>query len=403
MTRTCEAPGCGRDISHRARQARTCSEECSKARRRAEKVSAASSRKVLFDTEGEYFEALDADRGYINWRPQSKTRIMLGRVQQILEEYSEHLPLTCRQIYYRMVAEWGYEKGEMFERSLYGMLKKARRAGEIPFHHIRDDGISGGTPVWYTSIDSALDNWGAWARNFDRDVQEGQDVRVIAWCEAAGMLPQLERVAAPYSVPVYSCGGFTSLTAVRWIVDTCLTSDVPTVLLHLGDADPSGRSIFQAMFADAAEFLADDQEHEGQRLDARLLALTREQIDEFKIPLDPIKTGDSRSEVWRSRGLTEKAELEALPPDAIATVLRDAIEDVLDMDLVEDIRAEQAEDRVTLGECAEVAATAAMLEPAERADLLDGRATIDGITFPDEAPEKFWDLVDIAAAFGVDR
>jgi len=68
---------------------------------------------------------------------------MLGQAQQILKEYSNHLPLTCRQIYYRMIASYGHPKGKKFQGSLYDMLKGARRAGAIPFASIRDDGIAG--------------------------------------------------------------------------------------------------------------------------------------------------------------------------------------------------------------------------------------------------------------------
>ena len=40
-------------------------------------------------------------RGLASWKPQKETRHLLIQVQAVLEEYADHLPLTCRQIFYR--------------------------------------------------------------------------------------------------------------------------------------------------------------------------------------------------------------------------------------------------------------------------------------------------------------
>ena len=34
------------------------------------------------------------------WRPQAKTRALLEQVDEVLELYADHLPLTVRQIFY---------------------------------------------------------------------------------------------------------------------------------------------------------------------------------------------------------------------------------------------------------------------------------------------------------------
>jgi hypothetical protein len=47
-------------------------------------------------------------KGYAPWRPQKKTTRLMFQVKQILDEYRDHLPLTGRQIFYRMVAAYGY-------------------------------------------------------------------------------------------------------------------------------------------------------------------------------------------------------------------------------------------------------------------------------------------------------
>jgi hypothetical protein len=163
------------------------------------------------------------------------------------------------------------------------------------------------------------------------------------------MVPQLQRVCDPYSVPVYSSGGFSSLTAVRQIVDSCVQDTTgPTVLLHLGDCDPSGYSIYQAVFEDVAAFVEEDRLCAEQTFTAERVAINFEQVAEFGLVADPIKTKDSRSKVWKERGYTTKVEIEALAPDAIAKLLTEAIERHLDQDIIEVIRQEQAGGRRAL-------------------------------------------------------
>ena len=49
-------------------------------------------------------------RGYAPWRPQAKTRLLLDQVAAILDEYADHLPLTVRQVFYRLVGTAGYPR-----------------------------------------------------------------------------------------------------------------------------------------------------------------------------------------------------------------------------------------------------------------------------------------------------
>jgi len=42
-------------------------------------------------------------RGFAPWSPEKATLALLDQVQGILDEYVDHLPLTIRQIFYRLV------------------------------------------------------------------------------------------------------------------------------------------------------------------------------------------------------------------------------------------------------------------------------------------------------------
>ena len=143
-------------------------------------------------------------RGYAEWNPHAPTRALIDTVAEILDDYDEHLPLTVRQIFYRLVASYSYEKDEKAYKRLGEHLVRARRAGMVPFGAIRDDGVVTYSETWYGGPDDFWDDTACRMRAYRRDRQAGQRLRLELWCEAAGMAPQLARVADRYSVPVYS-------------------------------------------------------------------------------------------------------------------------------------------------------------------------------------------------------
>lgn len=286
-------------------------------------------------------------KGYAPWAPRAKNRELVGQVQAILAEYADHLPLTVRQVFYMLVGRVGYEKTEVGYDKLGEMLTRARRARMIPFESFRDDGIVIYESASFVGVDDFWGEVGGQAERYRRDRQEGQRYRVELWCEAGGMAPQLSRVAGEFSVPVIPTGGFQSVSMVRLIVDRALRSDRPTVLLHVGDFDPSGESIFESLLADALAFLEEDRTRPEQRLLPRRVALTREQVVEFDLPTAPAKGSDSRSARWRGGGT---CQLEALPPDALAAIVRAEVVSWFDAGVLRGVLDREVGDRVVLAD-----------------------------------------------------
>ena len=276
-------------------------------------------------------------KGYADWSPQAPARALLDQVEEILDEYAEHLPLSVRQIFYRLVGRFDYEKTENAYGRLADRLVRARRARLIDFDAIRDDGVVTVPNRWYGGIEDFHDESARRARSYRRDRQAGQPVRIELWCEAAGMLGQLERVAQHYSVTVYSAGGFGSLTANYEIAERALDRLVPTVLLHVGDFDPSGESIFTAMSQDAAAFVRADRIIETLAIEPVRVALTADQVAAFNLPT-------ARSAKWQGG----TCQLEALAPDELAEIVRAEIENRIDFEIFESVLAQERDDRAEL-------------------------------------------------------
>src|SRR5215217_3821476 len=258
---------------------------------------------------------------YPQWRPQKKTKILLAQVKDIFEIYRDQLPLTLRKVFYILVAKYAYEKKERAYKRLGDHLNMARRAGWIPFEYLRDDSLHGYFGGDFENEDAFWADIGRRAKGFTLDKLANQDYKIRVHCEAVGMLPQLRRVCRPFSIPVYSCSGFDSLSVKHDLREEIITTKnyegKSTVILHLGDCDPSGASIFKdGMVADVLAFLEVEFEDlpywdaEDVAIFERV-AMVPEQAERLGVPSAPAKKGDPRSKAW---GDAPTCQLEAMPP-----------------------------------------------------------------------------------------
>jgi hypothetical protein len=311
-------------------------------------------------------------RGYAEWNPKSETLAVIQAVRAVLEEYKDYLPVSLRQIFYRLVAEYGYDKTEAAYNRLGNHVARARRAQLLPFDAIHDGQGSPLEARHYTGEEGFWAEVEEHAGMFHLNRMAGQPVRIEVWAEA-GTKDQLFKTTGRYGIPVYSSRGYTSVTNTYAVARRALKAEVPTILLHIGDHDPSGVGIYETLIEDASMFLVQeryrilhDEGADGLTLaqfqeDAKWrrlispeawylepkdapsiravrVALSEEQVDEYGIETAPPKPSDSRSKTWAG----ETAQAEALPPDLLARILTDAIEAELDMDLYEETVSREA-------------------------------------------------------------
>jgi len=288
-------------------------------------------------------------KGYAPWHPRVETEDVLCQVDEVLSEYRDYLPLTVRQVFYRLVGAFGFPKTEQAYERLCNYLVRARRARLIPFEAIRDDGVSVLRHLHFDGEDDFYSYVHRLGRNYTQDKLAGQGYAIRLHCEAEGMMPQMHAALRDFSVPVYSCSGFDSLTARRdlakWFHDSYVYEGKTPVMLHLGDYDPDGESIFESLVEDVWAFLSRDApglmgRHDQDSLFVRV-ALTEAHIDRYGLPTAPPKKTSSRTKNWGGAGT---CQLEALPPDELRTIvignLLEYIDpEVLDMDREAEVTA----------------------------------------------------------------
>jgi hypothetical protein len=277
-------------------------------------------------------------RGFVPWSPRTQTQHLINQVKAVLKEYAPYLPLTIRQIFYRLVGAHDYPKTQQGYEKLCEHLNRARRADFIEMDAIRDDGS---TIIEPDRWQSAIEYLRAIQRDADTltlDRSEGQDLRLVVSCEAAGMAPQLARIANPLGVSVFSSGGFDSLTDKHRFASELADHDRPTEVLHIGDHDPSGVHLFYSFQEDVEAFALEL----GGEVTFTRLAVTPDQIDAYRLPTAPKKATD------RCAFAGKTCQAEALAPDDLAGIVRRAIEARIDQATLDEVLEREQRERKKL-------------------------------------------------------
>lgn len=223
--------------------------------------------------------------GYIeNYRPSQ----LAIDCRSVLEANPELRPMGARSIGY-MLMGWPSYQGWIAERQRRQTLGKnkesgktlhmqrvkdavieARRGRFIPFGWIFDQKAIEADPPEYASLNDWLDLVRQSANQFQLERQDGQDQWIEVWTEAASTVVVIERIAFKYGVSVYSSGGYNHLTGIYSLAERARKRDVPTLVLHLGDADKHGRDIYSRFLEDVQAFNPD--------VNFERIAVTEEQI-----------------------------------------------------------------------------------------------------------------------------
>jgi hypothetical protein len=284
-------------------------------------------------------------RGLAPYSPYKRSRVLLDQVRQVLETHAKYLPLTVRQVFYRMVAEHGYPKSK--DDALYDQIQRARRAGLLDFRDFRDETTTRYDAARWVDPADMVDGFIATAKQFRFDRQRGQDTRLIFMVESAGMVSMVAGIANRYGIDVQSSGGFDSTTEkYEMAIELCRYPQ--TEILHIGDHDPSGVSMYMTIKNDVTQFAKDlwarDDDNQLKYepdITVTRLALTEAQIEQYQLETQPRNDDDKRN-YW----YTNTVQCEALPPNILVDdIIEDAIKARMDIELYAAVKAEENEIR----------------------------------------------------------
>jgi len=272
------------------------------------------------------------------------TQVLIANANAIIKEYADQgFNLTLRQLYYQFVSRDLIPNTQRDYKRLGSHINNARLAGHIDWAAIVDRTRNVQTPTTFDDPAEVL--WNAWKR-YEEDKWADQPNRVEVWIEKDALLGVIAGVCEELQVPYFSCRGYTSQSEM-WAASKRFRAvreagQRPNII-HLGDHDPSGKDMTRDTADRLGMFMYVDNQFPVNRI-----ALNMDQIEEYKPPPNPAKTTDSRSTGYIEKFGTSSWELDALEPQVMADLIRDAVADLRDEDLWDESVEREREQRSTL-------------------------------------------------------
>lgn len=308
-------------------------------------------REVEIDGEIQNVDAFDWPE-----RPTPRTIALLRHTLAAFTALAGYLPASLRQVYYRMVGVAAIRNTVDDYRHVMRVLKNGRTAGLIPWEWMEDRTRTAYLPRVFEDRESYVRAELRWFLNdYRRDLLQSQESAVVLVSEKDALRPMFAEAAEPLGVPVWIVKGFSSRGYVKDLAEWIRNQNRGrnrrgTTILYAGDHDPSGldipRSIEHAL----------RHQHNLRCFQLERVGLTHDQVVAFDLPTDPeaVKPKDPRRAAYvtalEELGIDASGkdlpawELDALEPTDLVQILRDALANHIDQELIEKEKAQELED-----------------------------------------------------------
>lgn len=260
--------------------------------------------------------------------------------ERILGVVQELRPIGVRGVFYQLVSMRSEITGRELVRktktecdSAVGrLIVQMRKAGVIEPGWVTDGTRWVHKPATHSSIEDALRET---AECYRRAVWDDVDAHVEIWIEKQGLIGTISPVTRVWDVGIYPGRGYAghaflqdTAIDIKWI-------GKPSYIYVFGDYDPSGQDIGRHVEKSLREYAP------GAEIHFEWVAVTPDQIRQWKLPTRPLNRKDSRAKKWQG---TECVDLDSVPPNKLRALVEECIQKHIDphhLDLIH--RVERAE------------------------------------------------------------
>lgn len=268
-------------------------------------------------------------QSYVEKRISADRLLLIKQANAIIDEYSaKGFSLTLRQLYYQFVSRGLLENKDREYKRLGDVISDGRMTGLIDWDAITDRLRQMNVRPHWESPQEFLSSVGP---QFYIDHWLNQPRRVEVWVEKDALSDIVRRACHPLDVPYMVCRGFASQTAM-WeagtrMLDKYHDTGQRTLVIHLGDHDPSGIDMTRDIIDRLNIFT------EGYDIvEMKRIALNMDQVDKYSPPPNPAKESDSRAAGYIERYGDQSWELDALEPSILDALITTTIEAEVDQD-----------------------------------------------------------------------
>lgn len=284
---------------------------------------------------------------YRDWKPNARSAELVTTAEQICRSYAaQGYNLTLRQLYYQFVARDIIPNTMQSYKALGETVGNARLAGLLDWNYLVDRTRNLDAVAHWDSPSDIID---VAARGYTIDHWTDQPTRVEVWVEKEAMAEIVGRAAHGWDCAYFCCRGYVSLSEM-WSaaqrLQSYMISGQDVVILHLGDHDPSGIDMTRDIRDRLTEF---GGYRAATMLDVRRIALNMDQIEQYEPPPNPAKLTDSRANGYVELYGYDSWELDALEPQVLDQLIRDAVTGIVDQEDYDarDARQEAERDQLT--------------------------------------------------------
>ncbi len=271
--------------------------------------------------------------------------IMIELVNEIINEYQQAgYILSLRQLYYQLVSRDIIPNKQNEYIKLSGILKIARMNGLTDWTAIEDRTRKPKIPSYWENPQDILQDA---INSYQVDRQLSQNVHIEVMIEKDALSSIVSRITSKYGIPLSINRGYSSCSSVYSTYQRIINSEKKQVkILYCGDYDPSGIDMIADLTNRINEFIIGDlifnRINQSFDFDIIPIALTREQIELYNPPPNPVKMTDSRAKKFIKDLGCNCYEVDALRPDVLTDILENSILENIDLTKYEEaIKIEQ--------------------------------------------------------------
>ncbi len=262
----------------------------------------------------------------------------------VLSQYEAGV-LTIRGLHYQLVSR-GMTNDVQHYKRVVAATGQARWDGIISFDAFSDRERSmacmtkADKTIYDDKVSEAKTQIRLWASSYYLNRWENQPYYPEVLIEKKALEGVFHKTCQRNSIALGACKGYPSLTFLHdlslRIIDATDRGKQP-IILYFGDYDPSGEDIPRALRENLILLGCSED------LEVRRICLNKDQVIAWGLPPAPTKDTDSRSAHWDGLG---QVELDAVKPEKLMQLLQNAIDDIFDKSLYEELMAREEHEGV---------------------------------------------------------
>jgi len=269
---------------------------------------------------------------------------IIDNAVDVLSQYEAGV-LTIRGLHYQLVSR-GMTNDIQHYKRVVAATGQARWDGIISFDAFSDRERAmacftrGDETIYENKVEEAKTQIKLWASNYTLNRWENQPYYPEVLIEKKALEGVFHKTCLRNGVALGACKGYPSLTFLHDIslrIKDAEYNGKRPIILYFGDYDPSGEDIPRALRDNLIALGCD----EG--LEVRRICLNEKQVIEWGLPPAPTKDTDSRSVHWTGLG---QVELDAVKPEKLMTLLQNAIDDIFDYNLHDELIAREEREEI---------------------------------------------------------